>query len=90
MGNRVWPASRSEVVQTSRCWWKLNGTLTKLDWYSVSWGDEDVVVMAKLMAMTFLVLITMDETEIYNLYWCCGCSVGERFGVMISTWWAIT
>jgi hypothetical protein len=46
-------------------------------------NKSDLAPMVKLMAMTFLLLITMDETETYNLYWCCGCSVGERFGVVI-------
>ena len=30
------------------------------------------------------------ETEIYDLYWCCCCSVGDRFGVATSTRWTIT
>jgi DNA-binding transcriptional regulator of glucitol operon len=54
------------------------------------WTSLTGTMMVKLMVMTFLSLIRMDETEIYDLCCCCGCTVFDRFGVMTSTRWTIT
>ena len=42
------------------------------------------------MTVELIVAITMDETANYDIYWCCGCSVGDRSSVVISKGWTTT
>ena len=68
-------------------WWRLVG-VDKSE-FKPRWTSLTGTMMVETMVMTFFSLITMDNTEIYHLYWCCGCSIDERFGVVISTRWTM-
>ena len=57
-----------EVVKTGQFWWKwIQPAMDKPDWHNDGEVDGD----------GFLSFTMMYKTEIYDLYCCCGWSIGE-------------